>query len=58
MPETVVHFQVRMPPDLHEWLSSRAREEKSSLNALIVAMLREAESRAQASDGRASAKTG
>lgn len=36
MPETVVHFQIRMPPALHERLASRAREEKSSLNALVV----------------------
>lgn len=43
MPETVVHFQVRMPPHLHEHLASRAREEKTSLNALIVSILRDAE---------------
>jgi ribose 1,5-bisphosphokinase PhnN len=36
MPETVVHFQIRMPPALHERLASRAREEKSSLNALVL----------------------
>lgn len=42
MPETVVHFQVRMPPTLHEHLASRAREEKTSLNALVVAILRDA----------------
>ncbi|RUL85819.1 toxin-antitoxin system HicB family antitoxin [Tautonia sociabilis] len=39
MPETVVHFQVRMPPSLHEHLASRARSEKTSLNALIVSIL-------------------
>ncbi len=39
MPETVVHFQIRMPPLMHEVLASRAREEKSSLNALIVSLL-------------------
>lgn len=50
MPETVVHFQIRMPPDLHEHLSSRARQEKSSLNALIVSILRTAEERAQAAE--------
>ena len=39
MPETVVHFQIRMPPPMHERLASRARDEKSSLNALIVSLL-------------------
>ncbi len=42
MPETVVHFQIRMPPFLHERLASRARDEKSSLNALVVALLSDA----------------
>ena len=36
MPETVVHFQIRMPPVLHEQLASWAKEDKASLNALIV----------------------
>ncbi|QDV35320.1 Arc family DNA-binding protein [Tautonia plasticadhaerens] len=40
MPESVVHFVVRMPSALHEKLSSRAMEEKASLNAMIVAILR------------------
>lgn len=48
MPETVVHFQIRMPPHLHEHLASRAREEKTSLNALIVTILRDAEGRRRA----------
>ena len=39
MPETVVHFQIRMPPHMHEQLASRAREEKTSLNALVVSLL-------------------
>jgi hypothetical protein len=39
MPETVVHFQIRMPPALHEHLAGRARAEKTSLNALIVGLL-------------------
>jgi len=39
MPETVVHFQIRMPPILHEKLASWAKDEKSSLNALIVGIL-------------------
>ncbi len=42
MPETVVHFQIRMPPPMHETLASRAREEKASLNALIVSLLAQA----------------
>ena len=39
MPETVVHFQIRMPPSLHEQLASWAKEDKVSLNALIVGSL-------------------
>ena len=39
MPETVVHFQIRMPPVLHERLASWAKEDKASLNALIVGIL-------------------
>jgi predicted HicB family RNase H-like nuclease len=42
VPETVVHFQIRMPPDLHERLASRAKEEKASLNALVVGILEQA----------------
>lgn len=42
MPETVVHFQIRMPPALHEQLASWAKEEKASLNALIVGLLEKA----------------
>ena len=42
MPETVVHFQIRMPPPMHERLASRARDEKTSLNALIVSLLSDA----------------
>ncbi|MHB1558880.1 MAG: toxin-antitoxin system HicB family antitoxin [Isosphaeraceae bacterium] len=48
MPETVVHFQIRMPPIMHERLASRAREEKSSLNALIVSLLTQAAERREA----------
>jgi predicted HicB family RNase H-like nuclease len=52
MPETVVHFQVRMPPALHEHLAGRARDEKISLNALVVGLLREAAGRREeSSDG-------
>jgi predicted HicB family RNase H-like nuclease len=39
MPETVVHFQIRMPPMLHEQLATWAKDEKASLNALIVGIL-------------------
>jgi hypothetical protein len=39
MPETVVHFQIRMPPHLHEKLATMAKEDKTSLNMLIVKML-------------------
>jgi hypothetical protein len=42
MPETVVHFQIRMPPVLHEQLASWAKEDKASLNALIVGILEDA----------------
>ena len=28
MPETVVHFQIRMPPDIHERLASWAKSDK------------------------------
>ena len=31
MPETVVHFQIRMPPVLHEQLASWAKDDKASL---------------------------
>ena len=51
MPETVVHFQIRMPPALHERLASRAREEKASLNALIVRILEQAVSKEPPSQG-------
>jgi predicted HicB family RNase H-like nuclease len=42
MPETVVHFQIRMPPHLHEELASRAKDEKVSLNVLVVELLQRA----------------
>ena len=42
MPETVVHFQIRMPPVLHEQLATWAKDEKASLNALIVGILERA----------------
>ena len=45
MPETVVHFQIRMPPDMHERLASWAKADKASLNLLIVDILEKAISR-------------
>ena len=42
MPETVVHFQIRMPPFLHEKFATWARDEKSSVNALVVSVLQQA----------------
>ena len=42
MPETVVHFQIRMPPDMHERLASWAKADKASLNQLIVDILEKA----------------
>ena len=42
MPETVVHFQIRMPPVLHERLASWAIDKKISLNAAVVTFLKEA----------------
>lgn len=53
MAETVVHFQIRMPPSRHEQLASRARDEKSSLNALIVSILRDAVERREAASTKA-----
>ncbi|WP_165228791.1 toxin-antitoxin system HicB family antitoxin [Aquisphaera insulae] len=42
MPESVVHFQIRMPPQQHEKLASWAKEEKLSLNLLVVGILEKA----------------
>jgi len=42
MPETVVHFQIRMPPDFHERLVSWAKDDKESINALVVEILEKA----------------
>ena len=48
MPETVVHFQIRMPPILHEQLASWAKEDRESLNLLIVRILEQAVDRRDA----------
>jgi predicted HicB family RNase H-like nuclease len=53
MPETVVHFQIRMPPSLHEQLATRARDDKTSLNLLIVAILRDAAERRDSARAKA-----
>jgi predicted HicB family RNase H-like nuclease len=42
MPETVVHYVIRMPPHLHERLASWAKDDHASLNALIVEILQQA----------------
>jgi hypothetical protein len=42
MPETVVHFQIRMPPPLYERLTSWAKDDHASLNVLIVGLLQKA----------------
>ena len=48
MPETVVHFQIRMPPILHEQLASWAKEDRESLNMLVVRILEQAVDRRKA----------
>lgn len=45
MPATVVHFQIRMPPALHEKLANWAVEDRESINNLIVGILERAEDR-------------
>ena len=42
MPESVVHFQIRMPPQQHEKLATWAKEDKVSLNLLVVGILERA----------------
>ena len=42
MPATVVHFQIRMPPALHEKMASWARRDHDSLNNLVVGILERA----------------
>ena len=54
MPTTVVHFQIRMPPDLHEKLANWAVRDRESINNLIVGILERAEEGHRApSDGSA-----
>jgi predicted HicB family RNase H-like nuclease len=52
MPATVVHFQIRMPPALHEMLASWARQDNDSLNTLVVGILEVAMERRNASPPR------
>lgn len=40
--ETLVHFQIRISPVLYEELKTWAKEERASMNALIVALLERA----------------
>jgi len=56
MPETVVHFQIRMPPALQEKLSGWAKQDKVSLNALVVETLQKALKNRQ-SDDKANKRT-
>jgi predicted HicB family RNase H-like nuclease len=56
MPESVVHFQIRMPPQQHEKLASWAKEDKVSLNLLVVGLLEKAMERRTQEQG--SSKTG
>ncbi len=51
MPESVVHFQIRMPPQQHEKLASWAREDKVSLNLLVVGILESAMERHKSEAG-------
>ncbi|MEJ7637987.1 MAG: toxin-antitoxin system HicB family antitoxin [Singulisphaera sp.] len=54
MPATVVHFQIRMRPDLHERLANWAVKDRESINNLIVGILERAEEGHRApSDGSA-----
>ena len=54
MPATVVHFQIRMPPALHEKLANWAVKDRESINNLIVGILERAEERHRApGDGSA-----
>jgi hypothetical protein len=48
MPETVVHFQIRIHPGTYEELATWARDGKDSLNALVVRILKEAVDRREA----------
>jgi len=53
MPESVVHFQIRMPPQQHEKLATWAKEDKVSLNLLVVGILEKAMERHHSEVGTA-----
>jgi predicted HicB family RNase H-like nuclease len=53
MPESVVHFQIRMPPQQHEKLATWAKEDKVSLNLLVVGILEKAMERHHSETGTA-----
>lgn len=53
MPESVVHFQIRMPPQQHEKLATWAKEDKVSLNLLVVGILEKAMESRKADAGAA-----
>jgi predicted HicB family RNase H-like nuclease len=53
MPESVVHFQIRMPPQQHEKLATWAKEDKISLNLLVVGILEKAMERHKSEAGSA-----
>jgi predicted HicB family RNase H-like nuclease len=53
MPESVVHFQIRMPPQQHERLATWAKEDKVSLNLLVVGILEKAMERHNAESATA-----
>jgi hypothetical protein len=55
MPETVVHFQIRIHPMTYEQLASWAKEGKESLNALVVRILKEAAERRETKPAKPSA---
>ena len=57
MPESVVHFQIRMPPQQHEKLATWAKEDKVSLNLLVVGILEKAMERRKQEAGPAKAGT-
>ncbi|HEV3164799.1 MAG TPA: toxin-antitoxin system HicB family antitoxin [Isosphaeraceae bacterium] len=54
MPETVVHFQIRIHPAVYDQLSSWAKESKESLNALVVRTLKDAVDQRDAKPAKAS----
>jgi HicB family len=56
MPESVVHFQIRMPPKQHEKLATWAKEDRVSLNLLVVGILEKAMERRHAEAGAGAAK--